>query len=130
MWFPEHRVQRWHVWNQGGVSVVSVEPERTPFEVVRLPRGWLVSGEIDASNCADLAAALADVPDVTRGPLELDLVGVTFIDSSALRVFLALAERVSKAGGSVAVSNPTGPVARLLRMCDLESTFGLDGQLA
>ena len=111
--------------DQGGVSMVSVESERTPFEVVTLPRGWFVSGEIDASNCADLAAALADVPDVADGPIELDLVGVTFIDSSALRVFLALAERVTMAGGTVAVRNPTGPVARLLRMCDLESTFGL-----
>ena len=115
-----------NVTDQGGIGIVSVEPDRTPFEVVTLPRGWLVSGEIDASNCADLAAALADIPDVTVGPIELDLVGVTFIDSSALRVFLALAERVSMEGGTIAVRNPTGPVARLLRMCDLESTFGLD----
>ena len=85
-----------------------------------------MSGEIDANNCAELDAALADVPDVTSGPVELDLQEVTFIDSSALRVFLKLAEHVAMAGGTVLVRNPPAPVARLLRITNLESTFGVD----
>ena len=103
-----------------------MEPGRTPFEIVKSARGWSVSGEIDASNCTELDAVLADVPDVDGGPIELDLHAVTFIDSSALRVFLALAERVTMAGGTVVVRNPPAPVARLLRITNLESTFGLD----
>ena len=103
-----------------------VEPDRTPFEVVKSERGWSVSGEIDASNCAELGATLADVPDVTDGPIELDLQRVTFIDSYTLRVFLALAERVTIAGGTVVVRNPAAPVARILRITKLESRFGVD----
>lgn len=99
---------------------------RTAFEVVTSAHGWSVSGEIDASNCAELAASFADLPEVTEGRIELDLQGVTFIDSSALRVFLILAERATEAGATVVVRNPAAPVARILRITHLESTFGVD----
>lgn len=94
--------------------------------ISKTARGWSVSGEIDASNCAELDAAFADLPDSTDGLIELDLQRVTFIDSSALGVFLRLAERASTVGVTVGVRNPAAPVARLLRITNLESTFSVD----
>jgi anti-sigma B factor antagonist len=104
----------------------SVVPGRVPVDVIKSSRGWLVSGEIDAASCADLDAALADVPDVPDGVIELDLAGVAFIDSSGLRVLLALAETVMASGGTVVIRNPSRPVSRLLRMTNLEAAFGLN----
>jgi len=62
---------------------------------------------------------------VAAGAIEIDLAGVTFIDSSGLRVLLALAETVTASGGAVVIRNPSRPVSRLLRITELESTFGL-----
>ena len=51
--------------------------------------------------------------------------GITFIDSSGLRVLLELAERVAAVGGRVALRNPSGTVSRIMEITGLESTFEL-----
>jgi len=95
--------------------------------VAKSPQGWLVTGEIDAATCRTVAAAFAEAPDGAGRPIELDLAGVTFVDSSGLHVLLELAERVAVAGGNVVIRNPAPVVRRLLAITNLESMFGLDG---
>ena len=96
------------------------------LEVVRTSRGWSVRGEIDAGTCPDLDAALADIPDVADGIIELDLAGVTFIDSSGLRVLITLVTRVHNTSGTVVIRNPSRPVARIVEITGLSLLFGLD----
>ncbi len=103
-----------------------VQSSGQQIDVVKLPHGWSVSGEIDALTSGPLADALEDLPDVADGPIELDLAGVTFIDSSGLRVLLRVADRVAAVGGTVVVRNPSKAVSRLVAITKLESTFGLD----
>ena len=89
-------------------------------------RGWSVRGEIDAGTCPDLDAALADLPDVADGIIELDLAGVTFIDSSGLRVLITLVHRMHNTSGTVVIRNPSRPVARIVEITGLNLLFGLD----
>ncbi|WP_045744440.1 STAS domain-containing protein [Actinoplanes rectilineatus] len=60
------------------------------FATSRRPSGDILLsavGEIDMSNAATLAAALADAHrDASGGPVTLDLTGVEYIDSAGLAV--------------------------------------------
>jgi anti-sigma B factor antagonist len=102
-----------------------VEPHLERISITSLTNGWLVAGEIDAVAAQPLTEAFADLPDVHAGPVEVDLAGVTFIDSSGLRVLLGLADRVEAAGGTTVVRNPSKHVSKLLAITQLESRFGL-----
>jgi anti-sigma B factor antagonist len=85
----------------------------------------VVTGEIDAENFEKLATAMAELPDVTAGPIEVDVAGVTFMDSIGLRVLVDLYQRVTAAGGTVVMTNPPQGVVRLLRVTDLTANFGV-----
>jgi anti-sigma B factor antagonist len=94
-------------------------------EISPTTRGWLVAGHVDAATCAAFEHGVGALPDVTGGPIELDMAGVAFIDSSGLGVCLTLAKRVTDAGGALVIRNPSAPVARLLRITSLGPLFGL-----
>jgi anti-anti-sigma factor len=47
------------------------------------------------------------------------------MDSSGLRVFVNLHQRVTAAGGTVVITNPPQGVVRLLTLTDLASQFGV-----
>ena len=80
----------------------------------------VVTGEIDASTSPMLhEACLGFVSNTDR--LVLDLSGVTFMDSSALRVLIEV--QVREGTGGVVVRNPSGQVRRLLEMTDLAARF-------
>ncbi len=94
------------------------------ISIDRLPSGWTVAGELDASTAPSLSDAFAELPDTTA-QVDIDLAGVTFIDSSGLRVLIALNDRVTSEGGRVVVSSASNTVRRLLEITGLESTFGV-----
>jgi anti-sigma B factor antagonist len=93
--------------------------------VVESPDGWTVTGEIDSGTCASLAEAFTDTGRLSGRTIEVDLAGVSFIDSSGLRTLLELAQRSAATGGRVEIRNPSRTVKRLLAMTQLGSTFGL-----
>ena len=103
----------------------AVEPQLDRLNITQLTNGWSVAGEIDAVSAEELTEAFANLPDVNAGPIDVDLAGVTFIDSSGLRVLLELADRVDAAGGATVVRNPSKHVTKLLAITQLESRFGL-----
>jgi len=94
------------------------------ISIDRLPSGWSVTGELDASTSPALAAAFAELPGGT-GQVDVDLGGVTFIDSSGLRVLIALSDQAGADGRKVVVSGASNPVRRLFEITGLESIFGV-----
>ena len=102
-----------------------MEPHLDRIRITPSTNGWSVAGEIDAVSVQQLADAFANLPAVIDGPIDVDLAGVTFIDSSGLRVLLGLADRVEAAGGTTVIRNPSKQVLRLLAITQLESRFGL-----
>jgi anti-anti-sigma factor len=71
-------------------------------------------GEIDLETSPELSAVLngLDAP----GDVDLDLGGVTYIDSTGLRALLTARDAAIEGGGSLRVSSTSSIVARLIEI--------------
>ncbi len=82
-----------------------------------------LSGELDAVNAADGAAALTAI--ITPGQyLIVDMTALQFIDCCALRALLAVQKLARQQDGDLLLAAPTGSVLRLLALT------GCDGLIA
>jgi len=97
-------------------------------EVVPSDDGWSIVGEIDASTAPIVAEALAVVPDGGRrsGRIVIETSGVSFIDSSGLRVLIELSERATALGAKVVLAAPSRSMARLIELTGLDDLFVLE----
>lgn len=75
----------------------------------------VLEGEIDSFSAAQLASRLAGDPAVDV----VDLSGVTFIDSSGLRVLVEAHQQRIDRGGRLALRAPSASVQRLLEISGL-----------
>lgn len=84
-----------------------------------------VAGEVDLETASQLGDhALAAMQDVSPH-LVLDLSGVTFMDSTGLKMLLSVQHRADLAHGSLAVAGTTRPVRRILELTGLDTAFAL-----
>jgi anti-sigma B factor antagonist len=94
----------------------------TEFHVERIARvdrvRLALSGELDLSGIDRLLGAAGNVPD--GGTLTLDLSGLSFMDSSGVKVFMNLDRRSRREGWTLAIENPRGQVLRLLQLCGFD----------
>jgi anti-anti-sigma factor len=93
------------------------------LEVTPTATGWKVSGEIDAHTAPLLGTAMINLPE---GNVILDVAGVSFMDSSGLRVLIDAATRAREAGGDLIIANPTPGIARLIEISGLSGQLRLD----
>ncbi len=107
------------------IAPMATVPPR--LSVAASPGGWTLSGEIDAHSAPALEEATSELPDAAD-PIRVDVSEVSFIDSSGLRVLIALATRANDEGRSVVLDNPSGAVTRLLEITALGDMFGLAGK--
>ena len=82
-----------------------------------------VVGEIDSSNCDRLQDLLREQA-TGAAAVDVDLAGVTFIDSSGLRALLVGQQAISGADGSLRVTNPSDNVRRLFEITGLTDRLG------
>jgi anti-sigma B factor antagonist len=82
-----------------------------------------VTGELDIYTAPALREALLDLTAAGWTRIVVDLLGVAFLDSTALGVLVGGYKRVRAAGGYLRVACPAGPLAGVFR------TTGLDGVL-
>jgi anti-sigma B factor antagonist len=82
-------------------------------------------GEVDLGTASRLSeAATAAIADI--GPaLVLDIGDVTFMDSTGLKVLLAVQKRAQLAGGMLAIANAARPVQRVIEVTGLDRTLTL-----
>ncbi len=78
-------------------------------------------GEVDLASAPDLESRLNGC--LVNGPVVVDLSGVSFIDSTGLRVLLAAHSTASEGGHPIGLVVADGPVTKLL------SITGVDGHL-
>ena len=84
-----------------------------------------VGGEVDLETASQLGdQALAALREVSPH-LVLDMSGVTFMDSTGLKVLLSVQHRADLAHGSLAVVGTTRPVRRILELTGLADAFAL-----
>jgi anti-sigma B factor antagonist/stage II sporulation protein AA (anti-sigma F factor antagonist) len=76
-------------------------------------------GEIDMSGLDDLQSAVE--PHLAPGQtVVLDLSGVTFADSTLLKVLTQARGKANQTGGALLVRNPSDQVRQLLALGDLD----------
>jgi anti-sigma B factor antagonist len=74
-----------------------------------------VDGELDIKSTDSLRSAL-DAAEREGNIVRIDAAGVSFVDSTALGVLLASAQRLSARGGRLELINVSPPVRRILDM--------------
>lgn len=81
--------------------------------------------EVDLSNADDLRRCCQTAIDATGPRLVVDLGGTTFLDSSALSVFVGLARQLEADGGwlRLASGNSSG-VRKFLEITQLDTVLG------
>jgi anti-sigma B factor antagonist len=91
--------------------------------VVVVSDGLSVDGEIDAHTAPRLAAALAEQAEAHTVVAHVG--GVTFMDSSGLRVLVEATTRATSQGGVLIISNPSAAVRRVIEISGLDGTLHL-----
>ncbi len=85
-----------------------------------------LEGELDLAAAErlekELLAAVADCDDELR----VDLVGVTYLDSSAIRTLLRVRAYASDDGKRMRVSGASGVSRRVLEIAGVDKVLGLD----
>ena len=112
---PEPRVPDPHDGIPLAIVVVEVDSQVFAF----------VSGEIDLQTCGRLRDAI----EPHLGPdqqVVVDLSGVTFMDSSCLRVLERARTTLSADGGSLILRNPSSAAHRLLSVAGMTELFKLE----
>jgi anti-anti-sigma factor len=94
------------------------------LEISATADGWTLSGEIDAHTAPRLAAAMTELPAAV---VTVDMAGVSFMDSSGLRVLMDATTRARESGGDLVVASPSPTVARLVEISGLGDQLRLDG---
>jgi anti-anti-sigma factor len=85
---------------------------------VRRTRGaWqiLVAGELDAASGADLQGATADVIAAAPEVVDIDLTGVTFVDTAGWRSVHEARQQIIDAGGMPRIVAMSPAVEQLVR---------------
>jgi len=96
-------VERHHTWS---VQCAEVGPAVQVF----------IAGELDATAAGVLQDELRAAWEVYGLPLVLDLAGVTYVDSTALRALLLAWREVAAAGGSMCVERASPTVRTVLEV--------------
>ena len=85
---------------------------------------YVVRGEADADNCGELGAALLD--GKVAGPVELDLSGLSFLDSSAVSELLRVHGILEADDIALRIVDPSPAVHRVLEITGLLELFGVE----
>jgi anti-sigma B factor antagonist len=86
-----------------------------------------VAGELDGASAARLQRSLSAVIAVSAGAVVLDMSGVSFIDSTGLRVLVVLQRRLSAQRRPLTLGDVSAQTRRLLEISGLSAVFGVDG---
>ncbi len=91
-----------------------VTPFRATYEATASRVVVRVGGELDLATAPQLAELLTRVE--WDRPVVVDLTGVTFIDSSGIRVLCGAAAQAARRGVAFQAVEASGPVARTLQV--------------
>jgi len=85
-----------------------------------------VSGEIDLTSAPKLDDEVTGLIEDSVNALTIGLEGVSFMDSTGLRVLLKASKLMESSGGNLVISSPSDPVRRLLEVSGLDTHFRIN----
>ena len=83
------------------------------------PNGVRLLGELDSAVEPEVRAVLIG----WRGDIEVDCAGLTFIDASGLRLFVAVHAACQARGAKLSIVSPSRCVVRLLELTGLDAVL-------
>ena len=83
-----------------------------------------LTGEIDLANAADVEHELRRIEATDADVILVDLAGVSFVDSTAIKVLIAAAAR-SRGDNRLVLMRPTPAVLRVLRIAGVADLLPL-----
>jgi anti-anti-sigma factor len=89
----------------------------------------MLDGAFDRSNATEVESALADAIDGDKPRLVIDLRGVSFLDSTMLRVLIQGMGDTAARGAQLALIRPNATVWRVFVLTGLSHTFYSFGRL-
>ncbi len=89
----------------------------------------MLDGAFDRSNAAQVELALGDAIDADRPQLVIDLRGVSFLDSTMLRVLIQGLGDTAARGAQLALIRPHATVWRVFVLTGLSHSFDSFGRL-
>lgn len=84
-----------------------------------------VAGEVDLQTASQLGDHTLEAMHSVSPKVVLDLAGVTFMDSTGLKVLMTIRRRTELAGGALALVGVSRTVKRLLGVTGLDRTFAM-----
>ena len=84
---------------------------------------FTIAGRIDSSNANELDDALKEATNNGRHNLVLELSGVSYMSSAALRAMVSAMRECKKRNGAVKLANVSERVAEVLSLAGLDSIF-------
>ena len=99
-------------------SSCTVRVSSSPTQVV-----VSIVGELDMVDADKVAKILVDAADGGKATVSLDLSGLTFADSSAVKAIVLGAQAAARRGVGYELVNPTSRVQRLLEVTGLAGTM-------
>src|SRR5918995_2592861 len=88
----------------------------------------MLDGAFDRSNAAQVELALGDAIDADKPQLVIDLRGVSFLDSTMLRVLIQGLGDTAARGGQLALIRPNATVWRVFVLTGLSHSFRRRGR--
>jgi anti-sigma B factor antagonist len=95
-----------------------------PLRTERRDDLLVLAGELDAHSAGAAERALASLDG--EGDVRVDVAGVTFVDSSGLRVLLDAHQALESDGRRLVLVSPSRAVARLIELAGLVGHLQLD----
>jgi anti-sigma B factor antagonist len=87
-----------------------------------------LSGEVDITNAAELSELITGQLDDETQQLTIDVAGLDFADTAAIRVFLVAARRLRERGGGLVLLRPQRALARVLEILGAEEVVAIRGE--
>lgn len=82
-----------------------------------------LQGKLDATSAPELDKRLSSLVDSGTKQVALDLVGLEYVSSAGLRVFLSAAKRLKQAHGKLALANLSAQVQQIFDIAGFESVL-------
>jgi anti-sigma B factor antagonist len=90
--------------------------------IITVENGWKVDGEIDSHTAPKLASSMETLPDHAT-TVVADFSGVSFMDSSGLRVLVEASARAAEAGSKLVILNSSAAIRRVVEISGLADTL-------